>query len=55
MEIAERIYTRHKVLTQFLLKLGLDDDLAHEDACRLEHDMSDGTFNAIHRHVDAMK
>lgn len=55
MEIADRIYTRHKVLTEFLLKLGLDDDLAHEDACRLEHDMSDETFNAIHRHVDAMK
>ena len=55
MEIAERIYTRHKVLMKFLLKLGLDDDLAHEDACRLEHDMSDETFNAIRRHVDAMK
>ena len=55
MEIADRIYTRHKVLTEFLLKLGLDDDLAHEDACRLEHDMSDETFNAIHRHVDAIK
>ena len=55
MEIADRIYTRHKVLTEFLLKLGLDDDLAHEDACRLEHDMSDETFNAIHRHVDSMK
>ena len=55
MEIADRIYTRHKVLTDFLLKLGLDEQLAHDDACRLEHDMSDETFSAIRKHVESMK
>ena len=54
-EIADRIYTRHKVLTDFLLKLGLDEQLAHDDACRLEHDMSDETFSAIRKHVESMK
>ena len=55
MEIADRIYTRHKVLTDFLLKLGLGEQLAHDDACRLEHDMSDETFSAIRKHVESMK
>ena len=55
MEIAERIYTRHKVLTQCLIDLGLDEETAHEDACRLEHDMSDRTFEAIKDHVESMQ
>ena len=55
MEIAERIYTRHKVLTQCLISLGLDEEIAHEDACRLEHDMSDETFEAIRKHVESMQ
>ena len=53
MEIAERIYTRHKVLTKMLLALGLDEETAHDDACKLEHDMSDATFEAIRKHVES--
>ena len=50
-EIAERIYDRHKVLTAFLKSLGVSDDAAGEDACRVEHVISDETFSAICRFV----
>ena len=47
MEIASRIYTRHKVLTQFFEKLGVPADVARDDACKVEHDLSPETFEAI--------
>ena len=47
MEIAEKIYTRHKVLTDFFIKLGVPADIAREDACKVEHDLSPETFRAI--------
>ena len=47
MEIASRIYTRHKVLTKFFLNLGVDENIAREDACKVEHDLSPETFKAI--------
>jgi DtxR family Mn-dependent transcriptional regulator len=51
MAIAERIYDRHKTLTTFLIQLGVAENVAAEDACKLEHDMSDETFHAIRRQV----
>lgn len=54
MEIADRIYTRHKVLTQFFGKLGVDPETARDDACKVEHDISDETFSAICRHLDTL-
>ena len=51
MEIAQRIYERHKLLTQFLLHIGVDEATAREDACKIEHDISDATFEAIKRHA----
>lgn len=54
MEIADRIYTRHKVLTQFFVKLGVDPETARDDACKVEHDISDETFSAICRHLDTL-
>ena len=45
--IAEKIYERHVVLTEFLKKLGISDTTAVNDACKIEHDISDETFNAI--------
>ena len=51
MEIAERIYERHKMLTLFLTRLGVDAQTARDDACRMEHDISDATFKAICRHA----
>ncbi len=53
MEIADRIYTRHKLLTEFFVRLGVDEKTAREDACRVEHDVSAETFDAICRHARA--
>ena len=52
MEIANKIYERHKMLSRFLIMLGLDPELAEEDACKIEHDISNETFEAICDHVE---
>ena len=49
--IARRIYERHKILTQFFIQLGVDDRIAREDACKIEHDLSEETFAAIRSQV----
>lgn len=46
-----RIYARHKVLTRFFLQIGVDEATAREDACKIEHDISDATFEAITKYV----
>ena len=51
MEIAERMYTRHKLLSRFLMRLGVSEKTAREDACKIEHDLSEETFEALCRHV----
>lgn len=53
MEIAARIYERHRLLTVWLTQLGVDPEIAAEDACKLEHDLSVESFEAIKRHVVA--
>ena len=50
-EIAERIYERHKLLTKLLIGLGVDPEVAREDACKIEHDLSVESFDAIRRHA----
>lgn len=50
--IAEKIYARHKMLTEFLVRLGVNEETAVEDACKMEHDISDESFNAIKNHVE---
>ena len=47
LEIATRIYGRHKTITQLFELLGVDPAQAAEDACKVEHDLSDETFNRI--------
>ena len=47
LEIAQNIYDRHRCLTMFLESLGISKETAQEDACRIEHVISDETFNAI--------
>ena len=47
MGIAERIYERHRILSDFLIGLGVDEKTAREDACRLEHGISDESFQKI--------
>ena len=50
-QIAEKIYERHTILTRFLIRLGVDEETAAADACKIEYDMSDKTFDAIKNHV----
>ena len=49
--LAERIYERHTMLTAALEALGVDKETAAEDACKIEHDISDRTFDAIKAHM----
>lgn len=51
-EIAEKIYERHTILTKFLTSIGVDPITASEDACKMEHDISDITLQAIKRHIE---
>ncbi len=47
IRIAEKMYERHNVLSEFLISLGVDEKTAIEDACKIEHDISDESFLAI--------
>ena len=51
MEIAQRIYDRHKALTTFLIQIGVDEKTARDDACKIEHDISDETFHAVRKQI----
>ena len=50
-EVAHKIYERHTLLTDFLTRIGVSAETAANDACRIEHDISDEPFLAIKRHV----
>ncbi len=50
-EIAEMIYERHEFLTDWLVRLGVDESTASEDACRMEHVISKESFEAIKNHI----
>ena len=50
-EIAQRIYGRHKLLTRFLVSLGVSEEVAAADACKMEHDLSDESFEKIKAHT----
>lgn len=51
-EIAAGIYERHRLLTDWLIRLGVDAQTASADACKMEHHISDATFTAIKQHID---
>ncbi len=51
LEVAERIYERHRVLTDWLVDLGVPEEIASEDACKLEHDISAVSFEALKNHL----
>ena len=53
-EVAERIYERHTLLTEFLVRLGVDRETASADACKIEHHLSDKTFAAIKDHAESI-
>lgn len=50
-EIASSIYDRHKLLTKFFISLGVDAEVAAVDACKIEHDLSEETFQKIREHA----
>lgn len=53
--LAERIYERHTALTKALMLLGVDEETAQDDACRMEHYISEKTFSAIKKHLEQMQ
>lgn len=53
--IAKKIYRRHKLMTNWLIKLGVEPETAAEDACKIEHVLSEESFNAIERHMSIAK
>ncbi len=54
-EIAEMIYERHEMVTDFFVKLGVSPNVAAEDACRIEHIISAESFAALKKHIQAME
>ena len=52
---AEKTYERHTILTELVVRLGVDPATASEDACKVEHDLSDETFLAIKAYVESLK
>ena len=52
IKTAEKIYERHTVISKMLMAMGIDEKTATEDACRIEHVISDKTFDAMKRHAE---
>ena len=50
-EVAIKMFDRHRLLTDFLISLGVDKDVAATDACKIEHHISDESFEALKRHI----
>lgn len=51
LEIALRMYERHEIIARWFIMLGIDEDVAYHDACKIEHDISSQTFEAIKKHI----
>ncbi len=54
-DVANKIYERHKVITELLIDLGVDEKQAENDACKMEHCISDESFEAIKKHLEKIK
>lgn len=54
-EIAEMIFERHELLTKWLVRLGVDEAIASEDACKIEHVLSTESFEAIKKHAENLQ
>ena len=52
LEIAKKIFDRHTLLANLLIRLGVSEKTAAEDACKLEHSISDESFEAIRRYIE---
>ena len=55
MAVAQRVYDRHKALAEILVRIGVEPDVAQEDACRMEHDISTQTYDAIVRQLGRIR
>jgi Mn-dependent DtxR family transcriptional regulator len=55
IDVAEKMYERHTLLTDFLVSLGVNKETATEDACKIEHDISDESFEAIKKYIEEKK
>ena len=55
LRVAESTYLRHKLLTDFLTHIGVSEEVASEDACRIEHHLSDESFQALLRHMEEIR
>ena len=55
LEVASKIYERHSLLSGFLISLGVSEETADADACKLEHHISDESFAAIKKYVDEIE
>lgn len=55
LEIAEKTLEKHELLAQMFMNLGVSEQVAYEDACRVEHDLSDETWDAVKRHAELQK
>ena len=55
LEIAEKIYERHTILTDMLVYLGVPEEIASRDACKMEHGISDESLEAIRRHMETYR
>ena len=55
LALAKTLYERHSILAQALMTLGVDEKTAEEDACKIEHDLSETSFNKIKEHLQRYK
>ena len=55
LSLAQKMYERHTLLTKFLVTLGVDEEIATDDACKIEHHISEASFDAIKNFVDKSK
>ena len=53
-QLARAIYERHSLMTKFLVYLGVDPEIAREDACMMEHDISEESFEALKKHINSL-
>lgn len=51
MQIAQKVYERHEVIAAALMALGVEKEIAYEDSCKIEHDISDQTFLKLKHHL----
>ena len=54
LQIAQSVYERHSLMTKFLVHLGVDPEIAKEDACMMEHDISTESFEALKKHIHSL-